>query len=633
MAEARYVIVGTAGHIDHGKTSLVYALTGKHTDRLKEEQTRGISIDIDFAPLRFDDGLLIGMVDVPGHERFIRNMLAGAAGIDAALLTVDVNEGVKPQTLEHLAILQMLGVSSLVIALTKCDLADEEWILLAREVLQETLQGTPYEGAPVIATSTVTGQGLTELKMALHQLALDTPVRDAGGAFRLPVDKVFSIPGFGTVVSGTVWRGTVAVGDHLESLPGRKPVRVRGIQSHGKPVNTALAGQRAALNLVGVGHDEVHRGHAIAAPGTLIETRIVDVHLGVVAGHEAGLVHRSRVHVHLGTAQTVGRVLLLEEDVIEAGSSAYAQLLLEHPLVCEAGDHFVLRSYSPVTTVGGGRIVDPSPARLYRRKRPQVIAELKSRDGASPLERVTRLCQVAPISTAAIASHLGYTVEEAQALTLQGVESGRLMEVPGGWLAYEAVERLLEASLAALTEAHRKHRFRNWLARRDVISPRLNALTSRDLDFIFQEGVRRSLWDLQSGMIRISGWEVSLSAEEQTMYADMLERLKHAGIEGMLRTELVSAYPKRDRVADALLHFAVESNDAVSLGEGVMLERSVFDETVRQIRVLSDTVESFTVAQVRDLLHTSRRPTLVLLEALDAFGITVRIGDARQFVK
>ena len=631
--DSRFVIIGTAGHIDHGKTALVYALTGKNTDRLKEEQARGISIDIDFAPLRFNDGLLVGMVDVPGHERFIRNMLAGAAGIDAALLTVDINEGIKPQTEEHLAILQILGVSSIVVALTKCDLADAEWVEMVRGVVEEALAQTPYADAPIISTSAVTGAGLPELKAALHQLAMETASRDPGGAFRLPIDKAFSIPGFGTVVSGTVWRGTVTVGDHLDFLPGRRSVRVRGIQSHGQTVASAQAGQRAALNLVGIGHDEIHRGDTVAAPLTLSESRLLDIHVEVLAGYEHGLTHRDRVHVHLGTAQTVGRILLLETDSVEAGGASYAQLLLDHPVVCEPGDHFVIRSYSPITTIGGGHVVDDAPKRLYRRKRPHVIAELQARDSASPLERVVRLAAAAPVTVSAIASHLGYTLEEAEALVDSGRTSGRLLQLPTGWMAREAALELVGECFTAMSEAHRKHRFRPWLARRDVTGPRLMTLTARDFDWVLQEGARAGRFELESGLVRVAGWQVKLSDEEQDIYHHLLETLKQAGIEGAQLTALAAKFPKRDRIADALLHYALEIGDVVQLQDGMLVSKQVFVQALKQIQFLYEQSGDFTVAEVRDLLTSSRKPTVNLLETLDARGITARVGDARKFIK
>lgn len=630
--DSRFVIIGTAGHIDHGKTALVYALTGKNTDRLKEEQARGISIDIDFAPLRFNDGLLVGMVDVPGHERFIRNMLAGAAGIDAALLTIDVNEGIKPQTEEHLAILQILGVSSIVVALTKCDLADFEWIEMVRSVVAEVLAETPYAEAAIISTSAVTGLGLPELKAALHELAMHTSSRDAKGAFRLPLDKVFSIPGFGTVVSGTVWRGTVAVGDHLEFLPGRRPVRVRGIQSHGQVVSSVQAGQRAALNLVGIGHDEIHRGDTVAGAGTLSESRLLDIHVQVLTGYEQGLAHRDRVHVHLGTAQTIGRILLLETDLVEPGGSSYAQLLLEHAVVCEPGDHFVIRSYSPIFTIGGGHVVDDSPARLYRRKRPHVVAELKARDSASPLERVVRLATEAPVTAAAIAAHLGYTQDEAEALVASGSSTGRLVQLPTGWLASEAALQLVEECFQAMSEAHRKHRFRPWLARRDVTGTRLSTLATRDFDWVLQEGVRAGRFELESGMVRVAGWQVKLSDEERDIYRQLLELLQQAGIEGANRSEMTARFQRRDRIADALLHYSLEIGDAVPLQGGLLVSKQVFVQALKQIQLLYEQSGAFTVAEVRDLLQSSRKPTVNLLETLDARGITSRIGDTRKFV-
>lgn len=632
MGEDRYVIVGTAGHIDHGKTSLVQALTGKNTDRLKEEKERGISIDIDFAPLKYADGTLIGMVDVPGHERFVRNMVAGAAGIDAALLVIDVNEGMKPQTFEHISVLELLGVKKGVVAFTKVDLADAEWLEVAVEVIQEALATTVFADAPVVLTSTRTGQGIDVLKDVLKREAAQLSKRDATGAFRLPVDKVFSIPGFGTVVSGTVWRGNVSVGDTLDCLPGRRSVRVRGIQVHGQALPSVIAGQRAALNLTGIDKDEVRRGCVLAASGTLHETKLIDVHVQVLGQHDRSLNHRDRVHIHTGTAETIGRVLLLEEDELSPGTAGFAQVVLEKPLVCEGTDRFVLRTYSPVMTLGGGVIVDPKPTRVHRRKRGHVIQELALRHSESPQQRLVAIANAGTVLTVdEVVGELGVTEAQARSLLAAAVESNTVQALPGGWYGQRTVERLILAMEEALREAHAKRRFSRWVPRA-LVGSAVSRLPARDVDWLFAEGVVRGLWVLQNAHLHGAAHEVILTAEEQSIYQQVLDFLHTAGLNGIALAELAAKFPKRDRVAGALLGYAQEQHEAVEVEPGLWLAESVVGAAVQQIYTMYTSQGPFSVGSVRDSLGTSRKVAVGLLEYLDKVGVTRRQGDVRILI-
>ncbi|MCL6637186.1 MAG: selenocysteine-specific translation elongation factor [Alicyclobacillus sp.] len=631
MAE-RFAVIGTAGHIDHGKTALVTALTGKNTDRLKEERERGISIDIDFAPLNFPDGTRLGLVDVPGHERFVHNMVAGAAGIDAALLVVDVQEGMMPQTWEHLDILQLLGVQHAVVALTKADLVDPAWVELAAEVVRESLASTPFAAAPLVATSVRSGQGLAELKQALWQLVQSLPPRQVTGAFRLPVDKVFSVPGHGTVVSGTVWRGQWALGDTLELLPGRRVVRVRGLQVHGQPVSEVRAGQRAALNLAGVERTEVRRGQALAAAGTLFESKLVDVRLNVLAGYERGLRHRERVHVHLATAAVTGRVLLLEADELAAGDSGFAQLLLERPLVCEPGDPFVLRSYSPVRTLGGGRVLDAVPGRLHRRKRAQVLAQLAARTQASPLARVVALAARGPVHTAAVCAELGATPAQAEAWLAAVAAQGELLRLPSAWYSTAAVTAALQKMQAALLAAHRRQRFAGWVARGPVAAAAGGGWSGRDVEWLLQEGMRRQYWELRGAEMRAYGHQVELNDEEQRLANGLRSALRAAGVAGIGERELVSRFPQRDRVAAQLLRWLQEQGEAVEGQPGWWMDGAALRAAVEQIRSLYERHGLFSAGQVRDELQVSRRVAVALLEYLDRCGLTRREGDVRRWM-
>ncbi|HHU29580.1 MAG TPA: selenocysteine-specific translation elongation factor, partial [Firmicutes bacterium] len=353
-----FVIIGTAGHVDHGKTELIRALTGKDTDRLQEEKKRGISIDLGFAPFQLPDGRLAGVVDVPGHERFIHNMLAGIGGIDLVLLVVDVTEGVMPQTREHVEIMDLLQIAKGLVVLTKTDLIDdEEWLDLVEEEVREALSGTFLAGSPFFRVSAYTGRGLDELIKAIDETTKELSPRDEKAPLRLPVDRVFSMPGFGTIVTGTVLAGTVYNGMNVSVLPAGKTARVRQIQVHGTPAEKAVAGQRAAVNLSGLDKTLLSRGSVLDEPGSLEATYLLDAKLKHLAGAPRKIRNMTRVHVYLGTGRAVGRIVLLDRDELEPGGEAPVQFRLEKKLVAQNGDRFIIRSFSPMTTIGGGIVL------------------------------------------------------------------------------------------------------------------------------------------------------------------------------------------------------------------------------------------------------------------------------------
>src|SRR6516162_5637520 len=375
----RLAVVGTAGHIDHGKTALVRRLTGVDTDRLPEEKKRGISIDLGFAPLVTPGGARVGIVDVPGHERFVQNMLAGVGGVDLVLLVIAADEGVMPQTREHFSIVKLLGVGRGVIVLTKCDLVDDDWLALVSRDVRTLVAGSLLESAPVVSFSAVTGAGSAELLSALDdQLATLEATADAEPA-RLPVDRVFTVEGFGTVVTGTLWRGRVRTGDVLELLPRGAEVRVRRVQVHGEPVDEGLAGQRTALALHGVDRDEVTRGDWLVAPGSLKPSRVLDVRFELLADYPREWKADTRVRFHLGAAEVIGRLLLLGSGSLPPGGSSLAQVRLEQPAVAARGDRFVVRSYSPSRTVGGGSVIEP----VAERRRRSDVAGLDAQETGS----------------------------------------------------------------------------------------------------------------------------------------------------------------------------------------------------------------------------------------------------------
>jgi len=360
------VIIGTAGHIDHGKTTLVRAMTGIDTDRLKEEKKRGISIELGFAPLRLPSGQVAGLVDVPGHERFIKHMLAGAFGVDLVVLVIAADEGVMPQTREHVDIIELLGIKKGIVVLTKKDLVDEEWLLLVEDEVRQYLSKTILKDAPIVPVSSTTRDGLPELMKLLDDMAATIEEKPAFGQVRLPIDRVFKVVGFGTVITGTLWSGALKVGDTLEVLPTGAKVRVRNLEVHKDKVETAMAGQRVAVNLQGIEAADLERGYVLATPGFITPTFRIDTSLRLLSSSPWTLRNWHRIRFHLGTDECLGRVVLLDRDELNAGEEAYAQIILELPIVANKHDRFVLRFYAPVTTIGGGVVIDAHPHRQKR---------------------------------------------------------------------------------------------------------------------------------------------------------------------------------------------------------------------------------------------------------------------------
>ncbi|MDO9574227.1 MAG: selenocysteine-specific translation elongation factor, partial [Candidatus Contubernalis sp.] len=386
------IIIGTAGHVDHGKTMLIKALTGEDTDRLREEKERGISIELGFAPFRLPSGRIAGVIDVPGHERFIHNMLAGISGIDLVLLVVDASEGVMPQTREHLGILQLLKIKKGIVVITKIDLVEEEWLDLVQEEIKEELQGTFLENALIHRVSVVKEEGIEELKVLLDKLVEEVPSKKQNAPLRMPVDRIFSVSGFGTVITGTLLSGAISTGEIVEILPHKIEARVRQIQVFEKPVEKAFAGQRVALNLAGIEKARIERGDVIAGPGFFKAKKLIDARINLLSVLKKPISNLTPVHFYLAAKRLVARVLLLEKEELAPGESSLVQCILDKPVVAHSGDHFIIRSYSPMTTIGGGVVLDGQPVR-HKRFRQEVINRLNILEEGDPAELILQVLE------------------------------------------------------------------------------------------------------------------------------------------------------------------------------------------------------------------------------------------------
>ncbi|MCG8401845.1 MAG: selenocysteine-specific translation elongation factor, partial [Firmicutes bacterium] len=524
----KHIIIGTAGHVDHGKTVLVKALTGTDTDRLKEEKERGISIELGFAYLKLPNSRKAGIIDVPGHERFIKNMLAGVGGIDLGLLVIAADEGVMPQTREHLEIIQLLQVDRGVVVLTKKDLVDREWLEMVHEDVLEFIQHSRLKNAPVVAVSAVTGEGMEELLQTIDGLAAGVEKRKFSGPPRLPVDRVFSITGFGTVATGTLLSGELHVGDGLQVYPGDQVYRVRNLQVHGHKVKTAESGQRVAVNLTGLATGDINRGDVLAPPGSLKPSHRLDARLQLLASAPKALKHRARVRVYLGTAEILGRVILLDREELQPGEEAYVQFQLEESAAVAKADHFVIRSYSPMRSIGGGPVVDPAPPR-HRRNRPEVLDTLATAERGSPAELAAQHLQSSHriFTPAEVAAGTGIDQETAARALRELMESrlavGFVAEGEDYYLAASVMSRWESTILHTLEEHRRKFPLREGYPREELRSRFFSALNSKHFNLLLARLEQEEKISGTAQNVSLKGFIPQPSAEQQKIIEYLLE--------------------------------------------------------------------------------------------------------------
>ena len=630
MSGASHVVVGTAGHIDHGKTSLVKALTGTDTDRLPEEKARGITIDLGFAFLE-EPGLTIEIVDVPGPERFIKTMLGGVGAIDLAMLVIAADEGVMPQTREHLAICALLRIKRGLIALTKTDLVEADWLELVREDLATLTRGTFLEGAPIVPVSSKTGQGMDALRAALRELAATVPSRASDQLPRLPIDRVFTIKGFGTVVTGTLMAGRLRVDDRAEVFPGGLQAKVRGLQTHGHAVADASAGQRTAVNLQGVERAAVERGNVLGLAGTLVPSVLVDGTLELLADAPRPLKTRDRVRFHTGTSEIMARVLLLEEQELAPGKTAFARFRLEAPLVALPGDRFVIRSYSPMVTIGGGTLLDIAPPR-FKRKAPALVAHLALlRDGEpdAVVEEHIRHAGGAGVRVAALSGRVPYGPERLRALLERLQAAGRVAAVDRDWYVHpESLERLRGLALAALEQFHRAFPLRPGMSREELRG-RAGAADERVfghlLETLAAEGVVRSERD----KVRLAAHEVRLSGEQQKVVNRVEQEFRTAAAAPPSPEEALTRAGLSGDEEHELFQLLVQDKKLVRVKESLYFHAEALDSIQERLVAMLRERKEIGPGDIKDLLGISRKYAIPLLEFFDARRVTARVGERR----
>ena len=628
---ARHVVVGTAGHIDHGKTSLVRALTGIDTDRLPEEKARGITIDLGFAFLEEPGGLTIEIVDVPGHERFVRNMLAGVGGIDLALLVIAADEGVMPQTREHLAICSLLHIRAGLVALTKVDMVEADWLELVTDDVGRLLRGTFLEGAPILAVSSKTGQGLDELRTALGALAATVPGRATDQLARLPIDRVFTIRGFGTVVTGTLAAGQLKVDDRVEIFPGGAQAKIRGLQVHGHTVGHAAAGQRTAVNLQGLERAAIERGDVLGLAGSLVASSIVDGKVELLADAPRPLKSRDRIRFHTGTAEVMARVLLIDRAELAPGESAFARIRLEQPVVALPGDRFVVRSYSPVVTIGGGTLLDISPPRV-RRKAPALVAHLEllaaGRDDAVVEEHV-RQAGPAGVRTASLSGRTGIGPARLRAVLDELQRTARLLAVDRDWYLHpDSITRLRALVVAALEQFHRANPLRPGMSREELRG-RAGAADEKVFAHLLGALQAEGLLVVDRDKVHLAAHEIRLSPGQQRAIEQIEQDFLSAGAAPPSPEDALGRAGLQGGEEHELFQVLLDGRRLVRVKESLFFHAVSLDAIQEQLVALLRERKDIGPADIKDLLGISRKYAIPLLEFFDGRRVTARVGERR----
>ena len=630
-----HIIIGTAGHIDHGKSALVKALTGTDPDRLAEEQERGMTIDLGFAFLTDN----IAFIDVPGHEKFIKNMVAGVSTVNAAMLVIAADDGVMPQTREHLDILSLLQVEQGLIAVTKIDLVEAEWLEMVIEDIRDLVKGTFLEGAPIHRVSSVTGEGIEELRQALIEMAGRIRARQDRGVFWMPIDRSFTIKGFGTVVTGSVLSGTVTPGDTLEVLPQKRTVKVRGIQKHGKPAAEATLGDRAALNLTNIGKDEIHRGDVIATANYFAPSSLLDAKFHLLASARKSMKNRTRVRLHLGTSEIMARVKILGQEKIEPGESAFVQLILEEEAVAMRHDPFVVRQYSPPITIGGGVILETNAA-PHKRFDDKVLHHLKNIETQNPEEIVSAALLSSPyaeIGVQELAQTTGMDIAQVTEV-LQELEKRNIVMRSGTTKAPKYFhpinyEKLKNKIQSVLKDFHTREPLRPGMSKAELkaqVSPKIsNTIFEKALSDLKAEGLVAE----QLQWIKLHSHQIQLSPEDEKLARSILDLLSADPFSTPSDKEMA------DRLKQPISNIQRVLGALQGLGDILRMEGNIYftvrsiDEAKKQLLKFAEKKEEISVSEFRELLATTRKYAMAILGYFDQIGLTERVGDVRVINK
>jgi selenocysteine-specific elongation factor len=630
----KHFVLGTAGHVDHGKTALIKALTGTDTDRLKEEKQRGITIELGFASLTLPSGQTLGVVDVPGHEKFIKNMVSGAAGIDLVMMVIAADEGIMPQTKEHLHICSLLGISLGIVAVTKTDMVDEEWLHLVRSEVADFIKGTFLEGAPVVAVSAVKNEGLTDLVQALDATTSKLAEKTDDGIFRLPVDRVFTMKGFGTVVTGTLISDHIKIGEEVQILPENIAARIRGIQVHNQQTEAAWAGQRTAINLQGIEKSTINRGDVIVRPNTVWSTQRPDVFVEYLTSNPKSLKNRALVRLHTGTSEIIARIILLENDELAPGQSGFAQLILSDQAVSVAGDHFVLRSYSPVTTIGGGRIMDPLPKK-HKRFNPKILDDLNRLREGSLKDRISVILERAGypgINLNRLALRLGVKAKkigEALETLLSGKQAFLLDSDDKTVVAASLFAEIESIITKILTAYHKKNPLKEGMSKEELKGSLKSDVSQKLFNMVLTSLNKKEMIVSDKEHVRLASHQVQLAEDLDSLRRDIVDIYKEAGLTPSSMTEVINQFSDRKTKAQSIINLMIKEGDLIKINEDLCFAGVSLNKLRKDYKAMLMKDGKATPASFKELTGLSRKYIIPLMEYFDMDKLTVRVGDHR----
>jgi selenocysteine-specific elongation factor len=620
----RHIILGTAGHIDHGKSYLVKALTGIDPDRLKEEKERGITIDLGFAYLRYPDDLTIGIVDVPGHERLVKNMLAGAGGIDLVLLVIAADEGIMPQSREHLSICNLLKIKSGLIAITKTDLVEQEWLELLEDDIKKFVKGTFLEGTAIVPVSSKTLHNIDLLKEKIRDVALHVETKPTRGLFRLPIDRVFTLKGFGTVVTGTAVSGSLSIDEAVEILPSNVRSKVRGLHSHGKTLQTAHAGQRVAINLLGVDKDIIQRGDSIVAPGRFTSTKMINATVELLRDAPV-LKSKGLVHLHIGTSEITARTILYGQEALKAGQRCYCQFRLQEPVIAMSGDRYIIRRFSPVVTIGGGDVLDPY---ARRRTRKEGLDDLKIFETGSLSEKIETKVQKAGKAGVTIPFIEGWIKAEIPSITetiKSLVDHGTLMLFDDLLFHKKIFDSLRDTVKKTLLDFHKKNPLKPGMSKEA-----LRAQLQMDQKIFNKMIIAINEVTSEKEIIRLKTFNAALSSADETLKEKILDTLARARYQPPTKEELSLSLKLDSKHTSDILRLMAREGSLVRINDSIYITSGGYKTMIDSLKEFFSKKSDMSVAEFRDILQTSRKYALPFLEYLDSNKITVRVGDIRK---
>lgn len=632
----KHIIVGTAGHIDHGKTTLIRALTGRNTDRLKEEQDRGISIELGFTYFDLPSGKRAGIIDVPGHEKFVKNMLAGVMGIDIVLLVIAADEGVMPQTKEHLAILNLLGIEKGFIVLTKSDMVDEEWLELVKEDVREQVIGSFLENSPIIPVSSIKKTGIKEVTELIDELTIGLEDRETDDMPRLPVDRVFSMSGFGTVVTGTLLSGVLNTGDEIQVFPGNKIGRIRSLQVHDAPTPTAYAGQRVAINIAGLKKGEVDRGDVVAPKDSMKETLMLDVKVKLIEDVNRTIENRTRVRLYIGAKEVLCRIVLLDKEVLNPGEEGYAQLRLEEEVVAKRGDRFIIRFYSPMFTIGGGVILEPNPTKKKRFDE-AAIKELEIKEEGEAIDIIEKIIfdnsktfpTIKEISTTT-AMLEEKVKEDVETLSKNNKVVIFSLTKDLHVIHMDYFNNMKEKILKELEIFHNKYPLRAGASKEEIRSRFLNnakpRVGERFIDLLIEKGL------IQQNMenVHLKGFEIQYNDIQLKIKDGLIKIYEDNKFIPPKKEELPKILGHDSSQVEEVINSLINNGEIIKLNEEIYLYKTIYEDGLNKAKDYIEKNGAVTVAEYRDILNTNRKVALGLLEYFDQLKITTRDGDRRM---